>query len=430
MGGTEVYVAGLADELHKLGVECVIAVPATDGKAATSTYRNLRVFHYPGPRLDDPSQSILDSVSADGFRDWLSSERPDVYHQHDWSLNCGLTHLQAAKGLGIATFMTVHLAKFICITRMMICEGKSQCDGQIIEERCARCFMQSRGIPSGLAAPLARIPTSVSAGLTDVPGLGRLLSGRLRAKRTLVGLDRVAETTDSIVTVCEWLRAALLINGVSPEKVAFVKTGVDPEVAARATPTARKDSGLLRIGFLGRWLESKGLDVLIAALQRLPKEIRYELKVIGVVGNDKVDIAFRERMEKLVADQPQYQFSSNQPRAAINELFQNIDVLAVPSQLLETGPLVVLEANAWKVPVVGSDLGGIRETVRHQVDGLLVPHADVDAWTSALRQLAQDPALLQRLRDNIGPVRTMRDTALDMANLYRLRNQAPVRLIS
>lgn len=417
MGGTEVYVSGLAEELRHLGIDCVIAAPSADGKARTSKYRNTRIFHYPGPWEDAPTRSVLDCSNADLFRDWLSSERPDVYHQHDWSPNCGLTHLRAAKGLGIPTFLTVHLAKLVCITRLMIREGTSQCDGEIIEQRCARCFMKSRGIPASVAASLAQIPSAISANFETFPVVGRVLAGGLRAKRALAGIGQVAETVDGVVTVCDWLRSALLINGVPQNKVSFVRSGVDPEIAAVAVPP-RRHSGVLRIGFIGRWLEPKGLHVLIEALEQLPKEVRFHLKVVGVAGTNKVDIAYRDRIEKLVAGNSQYEFVANQPRAAMNEFYQNIDVLAVPSQLLETGPLVVLEANAWKVPVIGSDLGGIRELVRHQANGLLVPHDDVGAWTAALRQLAQDPALLQRFRENIGPVRTMRDTAREMANLY------------
>jgi glycosyltransferase involved in cell wall biosynthesis len=210
----------------------------------------------------------------------------------------------------------------------------------------------------------------------------------------------------------------LLINGVQEKKVTFVRSGVDPEIAAPVVPP-RRHSGALRIGFIGRWLEPKGLNVLIAALEQLPKDVQFHLKVIGVAGTNKLDIAYRDKVEKLVAGKSHYEFVSNQPRAAMNEFYQSIDVLAVPSQLLETGPLVVLEANAWKVPVIGSDLGGIRELVRHQVNGLLVPHDDVSAWTGALRELAQDPTILLRFRENIGPVRTMRDTAREMVDLYR-----------
>jgi glycosyltransferase involved in cell wall biosynthesis len=422
IGGTEVYVAGLAEELQTLGIECVVAVPSTDGKATTSTYRNIRTFHYPGPWLDAPTQSFLDSASADGFRDWLSSERPDVYHQHDWSPNCGLTHLQAAKGLGIPTFITIHLPKLLCIRGTMIYEGISQCDGRIIEQRCAKCFMQARGVPIKLGAALAKVPTGVATKLSHIPGLDRIFAGKLRASKSANGLKSLVDAADCIVTVSQWMRTALLLNGVPEGKTFFIKSGVDPEIAAAACSAQRPSSGpKLRIGFLGRWNEAKGLHVLLAALERLPKALQISLKILGMGGEDKAGIAYREKMEKAVAGHPQYQILSNQPRTAVNEFYENIDILAVPSQWLENAPLVVFEANAWKVPVVGSDLGGIREMVRHQVDGLLVPHDHVDAWAEALRQVAQDPTILQRFRENIGPARTMRDTAHDMVDLYRRR---------
>jgi glycosyltransferase involved in cell wall biosynthesis len=421
IGGTEIYVAGLADELQKLGIECVVAVPARDGKAASSTYRNIRVEHYPGEWLEAPSQSILASVCADGFRNLLSSERPDVYHQHDWSLNCGITHLRAAKELGIPTFITIHLAKLVCLTGMMLCGGKAQCDGRIIEERCTWCFLLSRGVPSAVAVPISRVPARISVGLSRIPGIGSPFSTRERVSRQGSGLNSVADSADCIIAGSQWLKTALHVNGISHNKVFLVRPGVDPEISLAARPMAPKSGVDLRIGFLGRWNTAKGLHVLLAALERLPKTIRFDLKVLALGSNNRKDVEYRKRIEEMANGQPHIQILSDQSRSAINQFFANIDVLGVPSQLAETGPLVVLEANAWKVPIVGSDLGGIRELVRHQVDGLLVCHNDIDAWTEAVRQLVQDATLLPRLRSNILPVRTIRDTARDTADLYRMR---------
>jgi len=91
----------------------------------------------------------------------------------------------------------------------------------------------------------------------------------------------------------------------------------------------------------------------------------------------------------------------------------------VPSQWLETGPLVVLEAHAVGTPVLGSNLGGIAELVKHNVDGLLIPPHDIRAWTDALARLAMDANLLERLRQGIRPVRTIGTEAADTAALYR-----------
>jgi glycosyltransferase involved in cell wall biosynthesis len=56
---------------------------------------------------------------------------------------------------------------------------------------------------------------------------------------------------------------------------------------------------------------------------------------------------------------------------AVVETIGKYDALVVPSVWLETGPLVVLEAFAAGVAVIGSRLGGIAEMVRDGVDGLL-----------------------------------------------------------
>src|SRR5262249_19651551 len=76
IGGTEVYVAALSHELQKLDVECLVATPSIDGKAVTSHYRGVRVFHYPGQLRISPSESILATAAADALKELLSSEQP------------------------------------------------------------------------------------------------------------------------------------------------------------------------------------------------------------------------------------------------------------------------------------------------------------------------------------------------------------------
>ena len=57
------------------------------------------------------------------------------------------------------------------------------------------------------------------------------------------------------------------------------------------------------------------------------------------------------------------------------------------------------------------------ELVTHDGNGLLVPHDDVPAWTAVIARLATDAGLAERLRQGIGPVRTMSNVASDMAAL-------------
>jgi glycosyltransferase involved in cell wall biosynthesis len=96
----------------------------------------------------------------------------------------------------------------------------------------------------------------------------------------------------------------------------------------------------------------------------------------------------------------------------------NYDLIAVPSRWLETGPLVVLEAFAAGVPVLGAKLGGIAELVRDGVDGVLVAPDDAAAWAVAIDRLAEDRRAAEALRARITPPRTMDAVADDMATIY------------
>jgi glycosyltransferase involved in cell wall biosynthesis len=95
------------------------------------------------------------------------------------------------------------------------------------------------------------------------------------------------------------------------------------------------------------------------------------------------------------------------------------DALLVPSQTVETGPLVVLEARAARVPVIGSALGGIADNVVDGTDGWLVqPHDSDEAWAAALVRAARMPAELAAMRARVRPVRSGGLVARDMSQVY------------
>ena len=120
----------------------------------------------------------------------------------------------------------------------------------------------------------------------------------------------------------------------------------------------------------------------------------------------------------LAAGDPRVRFCPSLASDRVVDVLAGYDAVLVPSQWLETGPLVVLESFAAGVPVVGSNLGGIAELVRHERDGLLVPYADQSAWLSALSRLARDRALVETLRAGVRRPRSADDVASDMVSVY------------
>ena len=100
------------------------------------------------------------------------------------------------------------------------------------------------------------------------------------------------------------------------------------------------------------------------------------------------EVALFDRLEQRAKSDPRIRLAGAVDPEQRYEALADMDLLAVPSTWLEAGPLVVLEAFAVGIPVLGSDLGGIAERVEPGRDGRLVPPGDVAAWTAALSELA------------------------------------------
>ena len=99
-----------------------------------------------------------------------------------------------------------------------------------------------------------------------------------------------------------------------------------------------------------------------------------------------------------------------------------LDALVLPSVWLENSPLAIEEAFAGGVPVIASDLGGMAESVRHEVDGLRFPAGDADALSRCLRRLIDEPGLnSHRLRAGIRePLSIAVDAAQTLARYQAL----------
>jgi glycosyltransferase involved in cell wall biosynthesis len=193
---------------------------------------------------------------------------------------------------------------------------------------------------------------------------------------------------------------------VSPHGLA--KPAVDEHAVAPAPP--------LRIAFLGRLDPTKGPDLLIKAMRNLSC-LPLELHLYGISQGENGQ-AYLRRLQTLASGDARIQFFPAVPGEQVIPLLQRYHLLAVPSRWLETGPLVVLEAFAAGIPVIGSRLGGIAELVQHGVDGLLVDTDSIRNWTEILAQLANEEGLYRRLRINVRPPRRIKDVANDMSVLY------------
>lgn len=145
--------------------------------------------------------------------------------------------------------------------------------------------------------------------------------------------------------------------------------------------------------FLGRLHRRKGLDTLIDALALLPPDRRPLIVVAGQ--GDERDALVAQASQRHVEDW--FHFAGPVAGEKKTWLLQHAMLLVVPSRDWEAFPLVVLEAFAAGLPVLGTAIPGLRDVVQHDQTGCLVEPESPDALARALAELSHDPTRRSRL---------------------------------
>jgi glycosyltransferase involved in cell wall biosynthesis len=166
-----------------------------------------------------------------------------------------------------------------------------------------------------------------------------------------------------------------------------IPLGVDVDRFRTGEPMSLPNLIRPRIGFLGRLEPVKGLDVLLAACDRL--SISATLVVAG-------DGSLRERL----VGRPRVRLLGPLAYDSVPSFLKCLDALVLPSVTIlplhrEQFGRVLAEAMAAGVPVVGSDSGAIPEVIGDA--GLVVPEGDPAALAAALHRVLSDSALRAQL---------------------------------
>ena len=425
MGGTEVYVADLARELALVGVESCVAMTGTSDQSYV--YKGVRVrryFHREEAnnlrRLYGDNAGIPDA----GFVALLQSERPDILHIHAFVASISLGFVRAAKAANIPVVFTYHTPAVTCQRGTMLRFGLAPCDGLMDLHACSRCTLHGLGMNRSCANVVGRVSPIVGFGL----GRRGLQGGAWTAFRMTELMQlRIGATSDflnevdHVLAVCDWVKQVLLRNGVPGNKIALCRQGVSSNGECKEHTIERDtqpgSAPKLRICFLGRLDPIKGVDVLLQAVRSLP-HAALQLDIFGI-SQGKSGEEYAVRLRRIAQNDARICFCDAVPADEVVRLLTAYDLLAVPSQCQETGPLVVLEAFEAGVPVLGSSLGGIAELVQDGLNGILVDAPSPVAWRRALCRVVSDHGLLSQLRRGVKHPRTMREVADEVAAVYR-----------
>lgn len=165
----------------------------------------------------------------------------------------------------------------------------------------------------------------------------------------------------------------------------IIPNGVDVDAAPDEPHVAGGD---LKILFVGRPEERKGLPILLTAFNALVEHVPCRLTVIG---------AEREDVLRYVADPDLLRWMDIRGRVSGPDLWRELhraDVLCAPSLSGESFGMVLTEAFAAGTPVIASAIAGYSDVVSDGVDGLLVPPGDPQRLAEELQRIHHEPERL------------------------------------
>ena len=263
---------------------------------------------------------------------------------------------------------------------------------------------------------LMRVLRSNSVGLlctrgykADILGLmaGRLIAiplvavcGGWTAHTWLIRLYESADRTalrhmDHVVAVSEAMRRTLIGAGIAPKRIAVAPNAVDATIFRPGDGTRlRKELSIekdtLVIAAAGRLSPEKGHRYLVEGFAHVRSRLPCHLLLAG-------DGPERPVLESLVLSLGLRTVTTFVGwHSDVREVYWAADVVCLPS-LREGMPNAVLEAMACGKPVVGSDVGGVRELLADNESGILVPPGDPQALARAVTRIVEDPELAERM---------------------------------
>jgi glycosyltransferase involved in cell wall biosynthesis len=191
-------------------------------------------------------------------------------------------------------------------------------------------------------------------------------------------LWREIRACDGFIVLSGFMRDILVRQGIPAEKITLIPPAITVPAAGSA-PEA--DGGIPHILAIGQLIRGKGIDQLLSAMH----EVRTPC-VLDLVGTGNDEAYLKQLAEPLGKSVVFHGYSPDPDNA-----FRGVRAVVLPWRWQEPFGLVGPEALAHSVPLVGFDVGAIREYLIDGQTGVLVPPGDTGALAKAVDRLLNAP---------------------------------------
>lgn len=240
---------------------------------------------------------------------------------------------------------------------------------------------------------------------------------------------RAIKKATAVTTICEGLRRDIVARGVPESKVTIIPNAVNidtfPPITERNAELEQKLGlqGKITLGFIGSFYAYEGLLFLVKSLPDLIE--RHPTIQLLLVGGGPDEQALKETVKNLNLDQ-HVTFTGRVPHSTVRDYYSVCDIMVYPRhsiRLTETvTPLKPLEAMAMEKLVLASDIGGHRELIQNQENGILFDADNstslIDTCSSLIKAKDTWPALVKKGRHYVENERNWQNSVSNYKQVY------------
>ncbi|UPT77167.1 glycosyltransferase family 4 protein [Sulfurovum sp. XGS-02] len=174
---------------------------------------------------------------------------------------------------------------------------------------------------------------------------------------------------DMVVLPSNYFYTELLKIGIPKDYYIYPSGGLDTQ---RFYPKNNTKNKTFTIGYVGRISSGKGIDVLLTAVTKL--DFDFELIIVGSGELEKEMKALASRLPK----EKKISFVGKIPNDKLVDFYNVFDIFIFPTMMNESFGNVAIEAMGCKLPIIGSNIGGLTDYIFDGINGYLFEPGNSD----------------------------------------------------
>lgn len=345
--------------------------------------------------------------------------KPDIVHLHHrfgfWWM------LDSAQRLAIPTVYSNYDWGMACLRSVLVNDRNELCDGIVEPGKCATCIKKGRTRKTGIInEALAESPfgETMLPILDQLPIIGEWLHlhGGVcmpACKRTKLNHERVTRVIGALghcITPSEFGKRFFKQFGIDQEKISVMPWYHDAvKIKAKNIPNEQP----FTMTYIGRVSPEKGIHLILEALENL-KEIQPIILRIAGADSSNYCVKLKEKYRSRVHRHSVEWFGWS----PIDNLLRTTDITIIPSSGMDNTPLTLLEAIAYRTPIITTRIASTSDLVNQNCWAYLFEFNSVPSLSMAIKNAVSDKILIREEQIQFPRILSAYEYCRELKNIY------------